>query len=296
MRRDAFNFVHPAVSMLFFLFVTLITAFVLNPVITGISLAAACVYYIMIKGKKGVLFCLSFALPVMLLVAVINPLFNHAGTRILFYLWNGNAVTLEAVLYGVNSACMFAALIIWCACLTGVMSADKYVCLFGRLIPTLSLLFSMVLRFVPRLLSRIRRVSAAQLGVAPPIGKSPVKGVKHGLSVVSVTVSWALESAVNMSDSMKSRGYGLKGRTSYSLFRFDGRDLVLTAVLVVSFAASCAACALKAVWFRYYPSIKFTPPGFFPIAGCAAFALLCFVPVLLNVKEDITWRILRSRI
>lgn len=296
MRRDAFNFVHPAVSMLFFVFVTLITAFVLHPVVTGVSLICACVYYIFLKGRKAVAFILSFALPVMILVSVINPLFNHAGTRILFYLWNGNAVTLEAVLYGLNSACMFAALIVWCACLTCVMSSDKYVCLFGKALPTLSLLFSMVLRFVPRLLERIKLVSSAQESVAPPAGKSPVKGVRHGLSVISVTVSWALESAVNISDSMKSRGYGLKGRTSYSLYRFDGRDLLLTVVIVASFAASAIASAAKAVWFRYYPSIKFTPPGVWSALGCAAFLILCSVPMLLNIEEGLTWRVLRSRI
>lgn len=296
MRRDAFYSAHPAVNLAFFLAVTLITAFVLHPVISGISLFAACIYAVWLKGRKALLFGLCAVLPLILLVGLINALFNHAGVTPLFYFRNGNAVTLEAVLYGVNSGCMFAALLYWCYCLTSVMTGDKYVYLFGKIAPTLSLLFSMVLRFVPRLFARIKEVSAAQRSVAPELKKDPVSAIKHGLSVLSVTVTWSLESAVTSSDSMHSRGYGLKGRTAYALYRFDGRDGWLSAVIAASLAVSIAAIALKEIRFRYYPSIAYSGGSPLAWAGYAAFFILCTTPVLLNLKEAIEWRILRSRI
>ena len=296
MRRDAFSTLHPAVNLAFFLAVTLVTAFVLHPVITGISLFCAIVYSIWLKGGKALRFILIFVLPFLIIVAALNPLFNHAGTKVLFYLKNGNAVTLEAVLYGLVSGCMFAALIIWCSCIDRVMSADKYTYLFGAAIPTLSLVFSMVLRFVPRLFRRIREVSEAQRSIAPEMGKSPVKAVKHGISVLSMTVSWALESAVNASDSMHSRGYGLPGRTSFSIYRFEKRDAAVSAVLLISFALSVIAMATKHISFRFYPSIKYGRADALFYIGCAAFFIMCAAPILLDLKEELEWRIIRSRI
>ncbi|MBO4563203.1 MAG: energy-coupling factor transporter transmembrane protein EcfT [Clostridia bacterium] len=283
-------------NLAFFLFVMLITAFVLHPAVTGISLVAACIYAFYLKGRKALKFFLIFVLPVIVFVAALNPVFNHAGTTVLFYFKNGNAVTREAVLYGIVSACMFAALIMWCVCLSSVMTSDKYVCLFGKAIPTLSLVFSMVLRFVPRLFSRIKLCSQAQKSVAPSFGKNPVKAVRHGLSVLSATVTWALESAVNISDSMKSRGYGLPGRTSYSIYRFDRRDAVMGILMAVCFALSAAAMATKHIWFRFYPSVKYSGTDAFSVIGYAAFLILCMLPVILNVKENAEWRIIRSRL
>lgn len=296
MRKDAFYNVHPAVELAFFAAVMLITAFVLHPVITGVSLVSACVYAVFLKGRRAVKYMLCGLLPFMLAVAVINPLFNHAGVRVLFYLRNGNAVTLEAVLYGIVSGAVFAALIVWFYCLNTVLTSDKYIYLFGRIIPALSLVFSMALRFVPRFTQRLGLVSAAQKSLETDFGKNPVKGVKHGLAVVSITTTWALESAVGISDSMKSRGYGLRGRTAFSIFAFDKRDALLSAAMLVCFGITAAAIALKQVYFRFYPSIKYNDWGAFPFIGCAAFMLLCLIPVLLNIKEALKWRAIRSKI
>ena len=296
MQKDAFYTVHPAVNMLFFAAVMLITAFVLHPVITGVSLVSACAYAIFLRGRRAAILTLCGLLPFILIVAAVNALFNHAGTRVLFYLNNGNAITLEAVLYGIVSACMFAALIVWFTCLNSVVTSDKYVYLFGRAIPALSLVFSMALRFVPRFTKRIKLVSDAQRSVEPDFGKNPIAGVRHGLSVISVTTTWALESAVGISDSMRSRGYGLPGRTSFSIYRFDKRDAVMAALLFVTFALAVVAIAVKKIYFRFYPSIKYSGASALGVIGCIAFAVLCALPLLLNLKEELRWRVISSKI
>lgn len=296
MRSDAFSAAHPAVNLSFFLAVTLITAFVLHPVITGISLVLACAYTVYLKGKRALKLIFLGVLPVVIVVAVLNPLFNHAGVTVLFYLKNGNAVTKEAVLYGAVSACMFGALLLWCSCLNSVISSDKYVFLFGGVIPVLALFFSMVLRFVPRFAKRMREVSDAQAGSSPPFGKSPLKAAKRGLAVISATVTWALESAVTTADSMKSRGYGLKGRTSYALYRFTLRDIVLGALMSVLCGAFIVSAASGALRFRFYPSVKYSSAGLLPAMGFAAFALLSALPLLLDLKEKLTWQAISSRI
>src|SRR5690606_15261610 len=102
-------------------------------------------------------------LPMLLFMAALNPLFNHQGVTILFYLErSGNPVTLESILYGISSAIMFVTVIMWFSCYNKVMTSDKFIYLFGRIMPKLSLLLSMTLRFVPRYIEKIREISYAQ--------------------------------------------------------------------------------------------------------------------------------------
>ncbi len=44
--------------------------------------------------------------------------------------------------------------------------------------------------------------------------------IRAGFNMLSILVTWALENAIETSDSMRSRGYGLKGRTAFSIYKF----------------------------------------------------------------------------
>ncbi len=74
----------------------------------------------------------------------------------LFYLKTG-PVTLEAIVYGLVLASMLFISILWFSCYNKVMTTDKFVYLFGRVIPALSLVLSMVFRFVPRFGQQLTR-------------------------------------------------------------------------------------------------------------------------------------------
>ena len=106
-------------------------------------------------------------LPMALMAALINPAFNHEGATLLAYLPSGNPLTLESIAYGFAAAAMLAAVVLWFSCYTAVMTSDKFVYLFGRVIPALSLVLSMTLRFVPKFKAQIQVVSEAQRCVGP---------------------------------------------------------------------------------------------------------------------------------
>lgn len=57
---------------------------------------------------------------------------------------------------------MMVTVITWFSCCNVVMTSDKFVYLFGKLIPALSLILSMTLRFVPRFTAQIKVVTQAQ--------------------------------------------------------------------------------------------------------------------------------------
>ena len=191
---------------------------------------------------------------------------------------------------------MLAAVVLWFACFNTVITSDKFVYLFGRVIPSLSLVLSMALRFVPRFKAQLRTVTRAQ----KCIGKDPARGgllhrIRCAGAILSTMVSWALENGIDTADSMKSRGYGLPGRTAFSIYRFDRRDRLALAALLALGAAVLAGAALDSLTWRYFPTVKWSG-GPVSLLTMTAYLALCAVPVILDRREDRKWTALRWKI
>ncbi len=292
---DAFSGYHPFVNLIYFLIVIGCTMFYMHPVFLGLSLVGSLLYSVYLKGAKTLKVFLFGMLPSCLLMAVINPLFNHEGATMLFYLKNGNPITLESIVYGVASGVMLAGVVSWFSVFNEVMTSDKFMYLFGKAVPAFSLMLSMALRFVPRFQGQIKRVARAQ----QCIGRNVTNGklyerAGHGMRILSITTTWALENSVETADSMKSRAYGLRGRSNFTLFRFDNRDGALTAFLLGGAALLMYLCGTRQVRILYFP--LFTVNRATPAAAAAylLYGSLCALPVVLNIMEDIKWRSLRS--
>ena len=293
--RDTFSGYHPGINFLYFGLVFLFTMFLLHPVSLLISLGCALCYAFYLNGRKAVRFSLRFLLPMMLLAAVLNPAFNHEGATILTYLPSGNPLTMESMLYGLTAALMLAAVITWFSCYNAVMTSDKFVYLFGRVIPALSLVLSMTLRFVPKFKAQLQVVSEAQRYIGRDTSEgSLLQRAKNAITIFSIMVTWALENAIETADSMKSRGYGLPGRTAFSIYRFDERDK--TALLWLLFCGVYLSSGWAAGGFswRYYPTIRGAAVTPFTVSFQIVYLALCLTPVILNRWEDKKWKLLRS--
>ena len=285
--RDSFSTYHPLVNMLYFVLVLCLTMFFIHPLCLVVSLVCAFVYSLYLRGVKALRFTLFYMLPMLVLTALLNPLFNHEGATILTYFRNGNPLTLESVLYGVAAAVMLISVIHWFSCYNEVMTADKFVYLFGRVIPSLSLVLSMALRFVPRITAQMKVVSAAQRCLGRDVSQGGlIKRVRNGSRILSVIVTWALENAIETADSMKSRGYGLKGRTAFSIYNFERRDIYALMYLAACGAYIIAGAALDGLYFRYFPTIKGVVNGVFPISLFAVYCALCSMPMAINIKNQ----------
>lgn len=295
--RDTFSSYHPLVNMLYFGLVVGYAMVLMHPASLVISLACAVAYSVTLNGRKAVRFQLCYMLPMMGLAAVINPAFQHEGATILCYLPTGNPLTLESILYGLAAALMLAAVITWFSCYHAVMTSDKFVYLFGRIIPALSLVISMALRFVPKFKAQMKTVSDAQkcLGRDSETG-SVLRRVGNAVKVFSIMVSWSLENAIETADSMRSRGYGLPGRTAFSIYRFEERDKLALGWL--GFCGAYVACGWLAggTYFRYYPTVKAAPLNPMTVSFWLVYLALTLTPVLINRREDRQWKLLRSAI
>jgi len=297
MAKDGFAGFHPVVNMVYFATVIGFSMFFMHPVSLVISFICAAGYALFLHGRKAIRFGLLYMLPLVIFTAALNPLFNHQGITILAYLPNGNPLTLESVLYGIAAAGMLVTVITWFSCFNAVMTSDKFIYLFGRVMPALSLILSMSLRLVPRFRAQIKVISNAQ----KCIGRDAASGniyqkARHGIRIVSIMVSWALENAIDTADSMKSRGYGLPGRTAFSIFRFHRRDGYALVYILACGGAVIAGATVGAYGFRYFPSIQGQWGGVGTIAVFAAYFALGALPLFINTKEALTWRRIESRI
>ena len=297
MGRDGFRKYHPLVNFLYFALVIGFSMVLTHPLAQGISLICACLYAVQAEGKKAVLFTLKWCLPIMLLTAFMNPAFSHEGITILLYFPTGNPLTLESILYGLSSGVMIATVFLWFLNFNRVITSDKFIYLFGRIIPAMSLVLSMTLRFIPKFKAQMDSVVDAQRSIGRDISEGSLwHRTKIAITVLSIMITWALENAIETADSMKSRGYGIPGRTTFSIFTFDKRDKKALICILLLGIYTLAGNLMGGMYFRFFPSMKMAEASVFGISVFVAYLLLCSSPIIIELWEVRKWKALRSKI
>lgn len=287
---ERFNEYHPVVQFIYFFSVIFFAMFLWHPYYMIVSLSAAFIYSIMLNGKKALKFNTIYMIPTLLFVASINPLFNHEGVTILFYLKSGNPFTLESIIYGIVSATMLMTVIVWFSCYNTLMTSDKFMYLFGRIIPAASLVFSMALRFVPLYKERIKIISNAQKCIGNDVSQgSLIQRAKNGIKILSIMTTWSLENSIETADSMKARGYGLKGRTAFTNYQMRAKDKCVTGVLSFTAILVMAGIMLGAVKVQYFPRIAYTGLGVKTFIYFISYVLLCYCPIIITAYDEYKW-------
>ena len=161
----------------------------------------------------------------------------------------------------------------------------------------MSLVISMALRFVPRFSAQMKLVRNAQHTIGRDINEGTLfQRIRNAVKILSIMITWSLENAIETADSMKSRGHGLKGRTSYSLYKFDKRDAFMLCTILFTGLVLMILLFTNAIKFRYYPSIKgdlFTVQS---VIFYIFYTFLMLIPLSVNIGEGIKWKHMQSRI
>ncbi len=281
---------HPAVLFLYYLLVLFLTMFAVHPAALAASFGGAFLFYLAENGVKTAMKDLAYYCGVFLLLAVLNPIFSHNGETVLFFM-NDRPVTMEAILYGAAMAAMIVSVIFWCKCYQTVLTTDKVLYLFGKTVPRLSLVLSMSLRFFPLLKEQAGRIGKAQKAMGMYAKDSLTDRLLFHVRLFDSLLTWMLENAVETADSMKARGYGLKGRSHFSLFRFEKRDGTLLGAMGILTLGTGAAAIGGMYRFHYYPGISAMQTGLWAVASDLLLVLLFLLPFLIDVKEKILWKI-----
>ncbi len=313
--NSGFKGYHPLVNVLFFISVIAFGMLLRHPVYLVISFISSMAYYLKLSGKVGRKTVFRFLLPMLLFVILINSFFNHYGVTTLFVLPSGNNFTFEALVMGFVSGITVVSVIQWFFCYNEVVTEDKFMHIFGRILPKGALVVSMILRFVPLYRRRYKEISQARKYMGQNESNNFIVKMKNTFKNIGILVSWSFENAIETADSMKARGYGLKGRTYYSRFQWHTGDTLAIISLTLFDALIISGLVGDSAYCIYNPYVIINPPSesgttyiinelnltinpftILSIISLIAFTLLCFLPLIIDLKEDIKWHRLQSKI
>ena len=292
---NSFANYHPFVLLIYYIAVLSMTMFMMHPVILFLSLLGSLLFFFMLTSVRTLCKEVRFYLFVFILIAVTNPLFVHKGETILFFL-NDNPVTFEAIIYGVFISMMLIAIIFWSKAYSIVMTSDKFVYLFGKAIPKLSLVISMALKFVPSFKYQIKKVQSTQKTLGLYTSDSVTDRIVSGIRTFNSMISWSLEHAIEQGDAMKAKGYGLKGRTNFSLFKWNKRDSMTLIVILLLFFSVMFVNGMGGYQFSYYPTLSEWNGMENEIGKHIIIMCLVFLPSLIEIKENLQWKYAKSKI
>lgn len=286
---DSFSRYHPLTNFLYFAAVIGFSVVIRSPYYICVSVLDGAVYYMLLYGRKA-LTRLGVFIPMFLVVAAINPLFNTNGDTVLFQAF-GHPYTLEALIYGCLIAGMLVGMLLWFGCYSAVLTSDKFVALFGGQIPSLSLLLVMVLRLIPSFMRKARQIMGARKCIGKGVGDQATfrQKLDSGMKSLSALTDWALEGSITTADSMRSRGYGGPKRTHYQPFRLTAQDvgLLFTIALI-----SAGVLLTGRTGTDIGNTVQIDPPGL----GLAFYAILMLIPSILRGREALMWHISLSKI
>lgn len=293
--NSEFAKMHPAINFLYLAGVLIITMSTLNPWMLGISFVVSLWYGLMQTGwsmlKKNVI----VEVPIIIFTVLIQPLFSHTGTTVLFYI-NDNAITAQAYVYGAAICVLLLAIIQWCSCLHVLISSDKMMYLFGKTVPSVGLMISMIVRYVPLLRERYAQIHEGQAGLGRTIKKEglPIRGRQY-LKEISILIAWSLEASIETSASMEARGYGLKGRTNYFLYKWQKRDIITGIYLIIFLTIALIGVFSGSVTVYYLPAIYFEEVSPYSIVTGVAFAMFAIFPLVCDIRGVLKWNYLNSK-
>ena len=186
--------------------------------------------------------------------------------------------------------------VVWFTCFNKVMTSDKFIYLFGKVAPVLGLTLSMIFRFIPLLKSRYNEISMGQKCMGRHVEKGFFAKARQLIKEVSILISWSLESSIETSDSMEARGYGLPGRGSFHLFKFDQRDKKLMMFMLITGIVAALGCALGKTTIYYYPVIILGNWDVIKILTFVSYVLLLLAPLFIDIMGEKKWQAYKSEI
>lgn len=289
MKHTAFDLFHPVVALCYFTVLLVLSMAAMQPVYVLISFIGALAYAVVLRGWHATARSLAWQLPLVVVVALANPLFSASGFTELFRI-GSRVFYLESFVFGACMGLMLATVLIVFSNASAVLTSDKVMALFGGVAPTIGLMLSMTARLVPQFVRRGTDIAAVQRActAARPsgVGKTAVR--RGYLRLASVLMGWSMEDSLETAGAMRARGWGAAGRrTTYArscIRRFDVVALACGGVLALAAAAGAwTACGQ----FRFYPTIG----GFAPWWSYLPSVLFVALPLMLTAKEHAQWHI-----
>lgn len=314
MKPTAFDSLHPALALVYFAVALVLAMAAPHPILLALSFAVATLYGVWLRSGRTVARSLTWQLPLLAVIVAVNPLFSSTGTTELFRIGT-QAVYAEGYANAATMALLLLCVMQWFANADAVLGSDKVMGALGGILPTISLMISMIMRLIPQFVRRGHAISnalnactaarnpsttmvsgdvfaeeaerarrqkrhAEQNGANKPARRfSAIRFADH-LRTVTTLMGWSMENSLETADSMHCRGWGAnRKRTTFRRNRFRTYDaLALGALTLLSIGAAAAAYTLMD-GFGFFPAFHGSLGN--PLVALYALAL-CF-PFMLEL-------------
>ena len=277
---------HPAVNFIYFAAVIAGALMFRHPVYLVIAFLCAFAYSVKRNHKKAVIFNL-ILIPLVVLFAFYYSTYHHFGMTLIRTNFIGNRMTVESFVYGLVLGASIAVFLIWMSCVFSVFTTDKVVYLFGKVSPRLSLFLAILLRLIPRIKREASRINAAQKGIGRGCDQGNVfRRILNWVRIFSMMITWTIQTLTQGSDSMRARGSSLRGRTAFSIYRFDNRDRSYVVTMFAFLTVIIMSVLLRQTVMVYDPRILWNRPTPLSYIFYAAYALFCLMPLFLEIYTE----------
>ena len=256
-----------------------------HPLFSFSSLLLALLEFLYLQRGKSKNILLWYSV-MFLMVLFFNALLNPLGETVLVYWLNQRPITLEALTYASVVGMNFVAVMLWFSCYNSIMTTDK-----------ITLVLTMILRLIPLLRKKTQSIVTARNCIGKSTKGDSAKDALHGgTEVLSILTSCALEDALLTADSMRSRGYVDRTHSSYQVYGWTGRDRALFISYLVAMAITLCGIIKGAASAEYFPQICFSEQDLLTITTLIVYSIFLSIPILIDLWEEFTWHILKSKI
>ncbi len=283
------NRLAPSVCGAYFAAVVGIAMFSSDPLVHIFSLIFGAITLALSGISRSLIKDAGFYLSLIAVLSVTNPLFVHRGDTPLFYV-NGKAYTLEAAVYGADMAATLVAALIWFRLFSEIMTAEKIASLFRGRFSGAASVFTLTLRYVPEFKIRYYEIGSAQKAAGLLSAETFMQRVRSALRVFFSLAVSSLELSVRTAESIRARGGTLDGRTVFPRYRHTTAGAFVLSISVISTALFVIGAVRNGSICEFYPYIYFRPQA----AAESAYAALCILPVIFEVRERLKWRCLNA--
>ena len=160
MKPTAFDNFHPALALVYFAVALVLAMAAPHPTLLALSFVIAALYGVWLRGGRAVARSFAWQLPLLAVIVAVNPLFSSTGTTELFRIGT-QAVHAEGYANAATMALLLLCVMQWFANADAVLGSDKVMGTLGGILPTISLMISMIMRLIPQFVRRGHAISNA---------------------------------------------------------------------------------------------------------------------------------------
>lgn len=285
---------HPLSGVMLIISYLIVTLTMENPIYLGIIFLSILFLAYLDGCLRDVFSYVKFIIPVAILILILNPLVSHNGITVLFKgtiqipILGIITITLESLLFGLQMGAVMVIITIIFGFGNLILHPDRTFGYFAKYLKKSSLMMSMTIRFFPTLLGAYKNIiEVEKLRGNTSSNKNFIQRIKSQGNVVNILFMSSLEDAVDVSESMYSRGFGSGKRSTYFRERFRFIDILISLFVIIELTYIYFFVQSGLNTMNFYPHCD-NPFGILTLKGLIA-SFLFFIPSVINWGWNL-WR------